>query len=505
MGTCPKLSGRLTVPGLLSLLLILMQPSSGIAQQGGSRGAVPPSPALEEEVAQYVTVNASVFALTHVRVIDGTGAAAREDQTILVDHGVIQQVGPSTAIKLPAGVLELDRSGQTVLPGLVGMHDHLFYTAPMVRNEKGKLPPPGYVQVELPFTAPHLYLAAGVTTIRTTGSISPDSDMSIKRMVDSGRMPGPHILPTAPYLDGPDEILAFYPLVDADDARRRVAFYAADGFTSWKLYMKITRAEAAAVISEAHHRGMKVTGHLCSLTWHEAIALGIDNLEHGPVYSATDLVPGKLPDSCPDGREASWEGVEIGDPRVQGLIQDLIQHGVAVTSTLPVFEASLTNKPPSTRVLQAMAADSKISFLNSRSRMTPELNIRWTAALRKEMQFEHAFASAGGMLLAGPDPTGNGGVLPGYGDWRELELLVEDGFTPIQAIHIATANGAAFLGESSHFGTVESGKRADLIVVDGDPSRSMEDIEKTVLVFKDGVGYDSRRLFDSVRGLVGIK
>jgi imidazolonepropionase-like amidohydrolase len=109
------------------------------------------------------------------------------------------------------------------------------------------------------------------------------------------------------------------------------------------------------------------------------------------------------------------------------------------------------------------------------------------------------------MLLAGEDPTGIGGILAGFGDQREVELLVEAGFTPLEAIHIATANGAQFLGEADRIGTIASGKAADLVVIKGDPSQKIEDIENTEIVFKDGIGYDPAKLIESVRGIVGSR
>ena len=116
------------------------------------------------------------------------------------------------------------------------------------------------------------------------------------------------------------------------------------------------------------------------------------------------------------------------------------------------------------------------------------------AAFQKEMEFERAFAKAGGLLLAGLDPTGMGGIVAGFGDQREVELLVEAGFTPLEAIHIATANGAQFLGELDRIGTIAPGKQADLVVIKGNPSKQIEDIENVETVFKDGIGYDSAKL-----------
>ena len=128
-----------------------------------------------------------------------------------------------------------------------------------------------------------------------------------------------------------------------------------------------------------------------------------------------------------------------------------------------------------------------------------------SALLKKEMDFERAFVAAGGLLLAGADPTGYGGVLAGFADQRQMELLVEAGFTPIEAIHIATENGARFLGQTDRIGTLAPGKQADLVLIHGDPSKSIADIEKVEIVFKEGVGYDSAKLIESVRGTVGLR
>ena len=293
-------------------------------------------------------------------------------------------------------------------------------------------------------------------------------------------------------------------LMSADDARDSVNFWAREGMTSFKAYMNITREELGAAIQQAHSHKMKLTGHLCSVTWPEAIALGIDDLEHGPVFADTEFVPGKKPDECPVGGSASWAKLAIDSPEVKALINNLISHHVAVTSTLPVFEASAPLRPNlQSRVIQAMSSESAQSYLLERSSI--RANSPVAALLRQEMDFELAFAKAGGVLLAGPDPTGNGGVLPGFGDQREIELLVEAGFTPLEAIRIATENGAIYLGRQDRIGTLAPGKQADIVLIKGDPSTNIDDIEKVETVFRSGVGYDSQKLIDSVKGQVGIR
>jgi hypothetical protein len=458
------------------------------------------------DVAPFVSVDASVCVLNHVRVIDGTGAAAKEDQAIVIANGKIESIGPAASARLPQGAQLLDRSGYTVIPGLVGMHNHLYYTNSFaVQGSGGRIGEPGLFIAEIPYTAPRLYLAAGVTTMRTTGSLEPYTDLKVKSRIDADLMPGPNIDATAPYLEGtPTRFAQMHELTGPDDAKRMVDYWAAEGMTSFKAYMNITREELSVAIQQAHAHKLKLTGHLCSVTWPEAVALGIDDLEHGPVFTDTEFVADKKPDVCPVGGRGSWAKQDVNGAPVQQMIHDLVTHHVAVTSTLPVFEAGVPGRPKlQSRVLTAMSAESAQSYLTARAKL--ELDSPMTALLRKEMDFEVAFVKAGGLLLGGPDPTGNGGVLPGFGDQREIELLVEAGMTPAEAIHVATENGASYIGQQDRIGTLSPGKQADLIVINGDPSRSIDEIENVETVFKAGIGYDSKKLVDSVRGQVGIR
>jgi imidazolonepropionase-like amidohydrolase len=458
------------------------------------------------DVAEVVSVDVPVFVLNHVRVMDGTGAAAKEDQAVVVANGKIKSIGPSASVQAPQGAQQMDRTGYTVIPGLVGMHNHLYYTDSIsVQYASGRIAEPGLFIAEIPYTAPRLYLAAGVTTMRTTGSVEPYTDLKVKSRIDADLMPGPTIDATAPYLEGaPTRFAQMHELTGADDAKRMVDYWTAEGMSSFKAYMNITSEELGAAIQAAHAHKLKLTGHLCSITWPEAIALGIDDLEHGPVFADTEFVADKKPDVCAQGGAAAWAKQDINGAAVQALIQNLVSHHVAVTSTLPVFEAGVPGRPQlRRRVLDAMSAESAQSYLIARGLVS--LDSPMTSLMRKEMDFEVAFAKAGGLLLAGPDPTGNGGVLPGFGDQREIELLVEAGFTPSQAIQIGTENGAIYLGQRDRIGTLAPGKQADIVLIKGDPSTNIADIENVETVFKAGVGYDSKKLIDSVRGQVGIR
>jgi imidazolonepropionase-like amidohydrolase len=461
---------------------------------------------LSPQVKAFVKVDAPVIVLTHVNVIDGSGAPAREDETIILSHGKIQSVSDSTSAPVPQSkdTQTLDLRGYTVIPGLVGMHDHMFY--PMGNGIFG----------EMAYSFPRLYLAGGVTTIRTTGALEPYTDLELKKQIDSGQTPGPRMHVTGPYLEGAGSwALQMHQLTGPDDATKTVNFWLDQGVDNFKAYMFITPDELGAAVIAAHKRGAKVTGHLCSIGFRQAADLGIDDLEHG-LFVDTEFSPDKKPGKCPEDSENPklMAQLDVNSGPLHDTILYLVQHHVAVTSTLPVFEmGSFTGRPTlEKRVLDALSPDARSALLWNRVRSSDAGLLKqrygsdispWPAAFQKELEFEYAFSKAGGLLLAGLDPTGMGGVLAGFGDQREVELLVEAGFTPVEAIHIATYNGAQFLGEADTIGSIAPGKRADLVVIKGDPSKKIEDIENVEAVFKDGIGYDSAKLIESVRGHVG--
>ena len=446
----------------------------------------------QNSVANFVTIAAPVVALTHARVIDGSGAAARADQTIVVRNGAIAELGDSSRVAAPAGAAVVDLTGKSVIPGLVMVHEHLYYpTGPGVYGQLGG-------------SFSRLYLAGGVTTMRTGGNTNGVMDISLARRIAAGEMPGPEIDATAPYLNGPSTFLQMHAVTNADEARNHVAYWAGQGAASLKAYMQITRAALKAGIDEAHRRGMKVTGHLCSVTYAEAADLGIDNLEHG-FLASTDFVGDKQPDVCPGqgrGQQTIAALDEAGAP-FKALVSKLVDKRIALTSTLTVFETFTPGRPmpPGLDVLTPSLRD---NFERARERVAANPESIYTKLFPKAMALERAFARAGGVLLAGTDPTGSGGVVPGFANQRQLELLVEAGFSPLEAITIGTLNGARFLGRDARIGTIAAGKQADLVVVAGDPSTSIADVRRVEIVFKRGVGFSPAKLIESVRGQVGV-
>ncbi|MES2327739.1 MAG: amidohydrolase family protein [Pseudomonadota bacterium] len=467
----------------------------------------PPAATLGPDVQPYIHIPAGQIAIQHLRIIDGTGALPIEDATLLLDGAKIGAVLPAGSA-VPAGYKTIDGTGETALPGLVGMHNHLFYLQRPNLDAQGGSEQPLIVP-QMTFSAPRLYLANGVTTMRTTGSVEPDTDLSLKHEIDAGHLVGPHLDVTGPYLEGPGRFfIQGHEISSPEDARHEVAYWAEQGVNSFKAYMNISRAELGAAIKEAHRHGLKVTGHLCSVTYPEAVALGIDNLEHG-FFVNTQLDPGKQPDQCPDTvGDPTIEAMTAGSPQANALIKLLVDHHVALTSTLPVFAQGVPlHEPLQARQMDVLSPQAKESYLFLRnltsSRAGTPRAAKAALGYKNDLGLERQFVASGGLLMAGPDPTGNGGVIPGFGDQREIELLVEAGFTPVDAVRIGTLNGAIYLGLADRIGTIAAGKNADLFIVKGNPAAKINDVENVIVVFKDGVGYDSAKLIQSVKGRFG--
>jgi imidazolonepropionase-like amidohydrolase len=456
------------------------------AQPAGTQQQNPNAP------ENFIKITATAIALTHARVIDGTGAPARADQTIVIRDGSIAAVGPAASVTAPAGATIVDLAGRSVMPGLVMMHEHLYYTTG----------PGVYGQLGASFS--RLYLAGGVTTMRTAGNVNGIMDINLARRIAARELPGPDIDATAPYVNGPSTFLQMHTLKNAEEARRHVAYWNDQGATSVKAYMQISRDALKAAIEEAHRRNMKVTGHLCSVTYGEAADLGIDDLEHG-FFASTDFVADKQPDVCP-GQARAQQSIaaldENGAP-FKALVKKLVDKRVALTSTLTVFETFTRGRPmpPGLEVLTPQLQD---AFRRAYDRAQQNPQSVYPTLFPKDMALERAFVKAGGLLIAGTDPTGAGGVVAGYSDQRQIELLVDAGFSPVEAISIGTLNGAKYLGRDARIGSIATGKQADLVVVTGDPSTTIADVRRVETVFKRGVGFDPIKLIESVKGQVGI-
>lgn len=441
-----------------------------------------------DALAPYVSVRAETVLLTNATIFIGDGSDPLENQAILIEGERIAAVGSMEDIVAPADALIVDLAGHSVMPGIVGMHNHTHM--------------PG--NPLLAYTAPRLYLAGGVTTMATAGSADASGEIALARRIDEGDVPGPDIVPSAPYITGPGGNAPMAKPGTAAEVEAFVDEWSRAGAKWFKIYRHTDPGIARLLIDAAHARGFKVTGHLCSITFREAAAMGIDSIEHG-LNSSADFVDDKPDGECVPNRSAIAR-LDLDDPRVGQLIAGLVANDVTLTSTLAILESGFPHRPQADdRSLRALAPE-RVQAYEERQRQlaetagkttaTPEL---WSLLLA----FERRFVQAGGRLVAGPD-TGRH-VLPGFGDQRNFELLAEAGFSVPEVVKIMTYNGAEALGAADQIGLIAPGYRADLLAIEGDLVSSPAEIRNVRIVFKRGLGYDPERLMADVQGQVGAR
>jgi len=465
------------------LLLIVCSFTSMKAQQFSKR------------VSDFISVNAAVVAITNVTIIDGTGTTPKTNQTIILNNDRIDDVGDTTSITIPEGATVIDGTGKTVIPGLVMLHEHLFYTKPFED---------WFSVGQMTFTFPRLYLAGGVTTMRTAGSIQPQTDLNVKKWINEGKMTGPKMDVTGPFIEreGPRvPELGF--IGNTEEVSKIVNYWADKGVTSFKVYNNITKEDLEICVREAHQRGLKVTGHLCSLTYEEASKIGIDNLEHG-FMASSDFATDKKENQCnPFMARVGLNNADLDDPRITRLIDLLIKNKTAITATPVVFEPYTDHEVVPGGGLDALAPQirGRVQQVYNRNLNRDGNSIR---LFNKNLEWLKRFYEKGGLLVAGTDPTGAGRTVAGYANQRTIEVFVEAGFSIEETIKICTYNGALFLNKENQIGSISKGMKADLILINGQLTDTIKNIRKMEIVFKDGVGFDSQKLFTSIKGLVGI-
>jgi len=448
-----------------------------------------------KRVSDFITINTGLIAITDVTIIDGTGAAPKVNQTIILNNDRIQELGATTSVTIPQGATVIDGAGKTLIPGLVMLHEHLFYTKPFED---------WFSVGQMTFTFPRLYLAGGVTTMRTGGSIQPQTDLNVKKWINEGKMTGPKMDVTGPFIEreGPRvPELGF--IGNTEEVSKIVNYWADKGVTSFKVYNNITKEDLQICVREAHKRGLKVTGHLCSLTYEEASEIGIDNLEHG-FMASSDFASEKKENQCnPFMARVGLNNTDANDSKIANLIDLLIKNKTAITSTPVVFEPYTNHEVVPGGGLDALAPQirERVQQGYNRSLNRDGNSIK---LFDKNLQWLKRFHEKGGLLVAGTDPTGAGRTVAGYANQRTVEIFVEAGFSVEEAVKICTYNGALFLNKENEIGSIAKGMKADLILINGTLNDNIKNIRKMEIVFKDGVGFDSQKLFTSVKGLVGI-
>ena len=447
------------------------------------------------EVKAFISIDTTDIAITNVTVIDGYGKEIKYNQTLIIKNDKIAQLGNNSTIEIPKKSLIIDGTGKTIIPGLVMLHEHMFYTK---RFENW------FSVGQMTFTFPRLYLAGGVTTMRTAGSIQPQTDLNVKRWIDEGKMVGPKMNVTSPFIEREGyDIPEINFIKDTEEISKIVNYWADKGVTSFKVYNHITKEDLKLCLTEAHKRGLKVTGHLCSLTYEEASNIGIDNLEHGFRVSS-DFVVDKEENFCdPFEAQKALAAENVDSPKINNLIDLLIKNDTAITTTPNVFEPYTNHEliPGGGEKAVTPQVLDDVKRIYDRSVDKDSAHV---AVYNKNMIWVKRFYDKGGILVAGTDPTGAGRTVAGYANRHTVELLVESGFPLLDAIKICTLNGATFLEKEKSIGTIEVGKKADLILIDGNLETNIKSIRNMEIVFKDGVGFDSKKIFESVEGKVGL-
>ena len=449
---------------------------------------------LSKQVTEFVKIQDSIVVIKNVTIIDGTGGSIKYNQDILFENNKISAIAYNGEIVLPEKAKIIDGTGKTIIPGLIMLHEHLFYAKPFNRNYKG---------THMANTFPQMYLAGGVTTMRTAGSIEANADLNIKNLINQGKMVGPTMDVSTPHVERLGFIPQLQSLYGNENIEDWLNYWFDKGITSVKVYNHITKDDLKEIIKVSHARNMKVTGHLCSITYREATELGIDNLEHS-FMASTDFVTTKLANECVFGEQSLME-IDENNPELIELMQFLIDKNVTLTYTPNVFEPFTDREviPGGGSVALAPYLLEQMTATYNQSINTKRDSLSFIS-FKKEMKRVLKFHSMGGKITVGTDPTGSGKTIAGYSNQRLIELLIETGFSIEEAIKIATLNGAAYLGIDDETGTLEVGIEAVLVLMNGDLSKDISNIRKMELVFKNGIGFDSKKIFDSVQGKLGL-
>jgi imidazolonepropionase-like amidohydrolase len=414
---------------------------------------------------------AETLALVGGTLIDGTGKDPLPDSIVVIEKGQIVAAGPRKQIKIPRGATKIDARGKTILPGLWDMHSH-------------------FEQVEW---GP-IYLAAGATTVRDCGNEF-EFIAAVRDAIAQGRGLGPRLL-LAGIVDGTGPLALGVERVDTlEQGKMWTDKYHEANFQQMKIYSSVKLEELKVVTEEAHRLGMTVTGHVPEgLTAYQAIDAGQDQINHIEYIADIMLPPLPANASRLDRLKASGD-IDLNSPESQKAISFLVQHGTVVDPTLALFEffTANTSKPPVTiEPGVAKVAPELASILAESGPPSPAAPL-FEKLVQKYIAIVGALHHAGIPIVAGTDQT-----VPGYSLYREIELYVQAGFTPMEAIQSATIVPARVMGLDKELGTVEIGKRADLIIVDANPLESIHNIRKVEFVITNGVMYNCAELWRSV-------
>jgi imidazolonepropionase-like amidohydrolase len=414
---------------------------------------------------------ASTIAIVGGTLVDGTGTAPVPDAAVVIHDGRIVAAGPRSKVKIPKHANVVDAHGKTILPGLWDMHAH-------------------FEQVEW---GP-IYLAAGVTTVRDCGNEF-EFITAVRDAIAQGRGLGPRLL-LAGIVDGSSTYTIGVERVDTpEQARMWTDRYHDAGFQQMKIYSSVKLEELKIVADEAHRLGMTVTGHIPEgLNAYQAIEAGQDQINH--IGYIADIMKSPLPENSTRlDRFKAGANIDLESPEAKKALAFLKDHHTVVDPTMALMEffTATTAKPPA-------------SFEPGVNKVAPELAEQLTdvgpptdrseigeKVFAKELAIVGALHRAGIPVVAGTDQT-----VPGHSLHREIELYVQAGFTPMEAIQAATIVPARVMGLEKELGTVEKGKRGDLILVNGNPLEDIHQIRNVEYVITNGTMFHTAELWQSV-------
>jgi imidazolonepropionase-like amidohydrolase len=404
-----------------------------------------------------VSVQTRLIVLDNVRVIDGTGQLPIEQARVVIDGDRIRHIGTSAQVPVPPQAETIDLSGRTIVPGLIDLHFHIENDPKLALRQ----------------------LSHGVTAFRDPGQWN-ERFVELRRMMAGDRLPGPRIFTTGPHIDGEhpayprDSVVAR----DAEEARRLAERNVREGASALKIYFRLPFGSAKAVIDVCRVRNIPCTAHLEILDARELIDAGLNGIEH-----ITSLGISLLPepeaeayrqsiladnDARRDGRYRLFSQLDLDGPRARALYATLGQRHPWIDPTLAVFERR---------------ADRPVA--GTTNEMSPVM----VAGFATMKELTRRVGQAGARLVMGGHST-----VPyaarGEAPWRELELLVESGLTPLEALTAATGTAAAFLYQSDQFGTLRPGLSADLVVLTSDPTRNISAVRNVDRVMVGGVWID---------------
>lgn len=424
-----------------------------------------------------------VVALKGGSVIDGTGAPPRA-ATVLIRGDRIEAVGPDVSVPRSAEVMDI--TGMTVVPGLIDMHGHMY----ALRKNQFE-----------PYAA--LFLAGGVTTVFSPGDFDPEGMVAFRDSIARGKAVGPMIRTAGPYFDHAPSVVGWIQGVNsADEALAKLDSWKGR-IDAVKVYTNITEDELGALVPTAHAAGLRVWGHLGGqLRTLRAIQLGIDGLQHG-IFAISDITDAGQGDP-PKQQYCSLAKVDLDSPVVDSLVRAIVAESVWITPTIVTLQGIHPRfEPPAEDWIAYLSPEARERMAQMPAFLDEEGAACLDTALARQMEFVRRVHERGGLVLAGTDPV-SPKVVPGYGLHVEMANFVRAGLSALEAITTATRNGALALGLGEEIGTLEVGKRADLVVVRGDPASDIANIGNTVWVFKAGARYDPATLRASAEGKIGV-